>query len=233
MIQIQAIRLQHRKTPQWMPMFYDNGTHTARLTPSQHIYSCMVCMVCRCTRLDDENQLLRREVAALTDEVSSYMTRVRSTQDALSDTREALAASERKLTRAHSAKREFIEREDTLQRAADTAAAAARELEEKLAGQEQMLVDLRAEKDMLLQDHADASHAHNHALSALRAELEALQASKADTHGSLEASRTEAEDNLRRLRDEHAAQTAELSSTASTTTIAISLVQQLHWNTAR
>eukprot|EP00041_Stephanoeca_diplocostata_P027422 m.753535 g.753535 ORF g.753535 m.753535 type:complete len:776 (-) comp23172_c0_seq1:247-2574(-) len=170
----------------------------------------------RCTRLDDENQLLRREVAALTDEVSSYMTRVRSTQDALSDTREALAASERKLTRAHSAKREFIEREDTLQRAADTAAAAARELEEKLAGQEQMLVDLRAEKDMLLQDHADASHAHNHALSALRAELEALQASKADTHGSLEASRTEAEDNLRRLRDEHDAQTAELSTLRTT-----------------
>lgn len=133
----------------------------------------------RFQQVDEENRLLRREVAALSDEVKSCSTRFKSTQAALVDQREKLAAAERKLARAHTTHRDeqqrFIAMEATCQEQAERA----KQLEDKLLIAEQAVTDLRMEKEMILKDHADSSAAHDGALTALRTELEALKRSRA------------------------------------------------------
>eukprot|EP00038_Savillea_parva_P020638 m.32016 g.32016 ORF g.32016 m.32016 type:complete len:716 (+) comp4852_c0_seq1:113-2260(+) len=156
----------------------------------------------RFTQLDDENRLLRREVAALTDEVSSFTTRMRSTQAALQDTRERLAAAERRVTKARAAQRDEQQRVQKLEAQIDAHDAETKALEDRILIAEQQVTDLKAEKEIILKDHTDSSTAHDGALTALRNELEALKSSRAATQGSLEASKSATEEQLEAARAE-------------------------------
>ena len=157
-----------------------NGS-SARDTPPEEVPSDPESLKLRFQQVDEENRLLRREVAALSDEVKSCSTRFKSTQAALLDQREKLAAAERKLARAHSSHRDEQQRFIAMEETCKEQAEAAKQLEDKLLIAEQAVTDLRMEKEMILKDHTDSSAAHDGALTALRTELETLKRSRADT----------------------------------------------------
>jgi len=130
---------------------------------------------------------------------------MRSTQDALQDTRERLAASDRRVSKAHSAQRDESQRAQELTEQLTSQSELLKKLEDKFLVAEQQVEDLRAEKEIILKDHTDSSAAHDGALTALRTELEALKRSKAVAQGSLEASKSATEEQLDTLRTSHAA----------------------------
>ena len=69
------------------------------------VYGTTWLCVFRYKKMIEENALLKREMSALNDEVHSFSTRMRSTQDTLNDTRDALGTAERKLSKSQSSKR--------------------------------------------------------------------------------------------------------------------------------
>jgi chromosome segregation ATPase len=183
-------------------------------------------------QIDNENKLLRREVAALTDEVSSFATRMRSTQATLQDTRGRLAASERKVTKVHGGQRDEQQRAQRLQDKMDQQATGMQALEDRLMVAEQHVIDLQAEKEIILKDHADSGAAHDGALTSLRTELEALKSAKAVTQGSLEASKSATEEQLGTLRTTHASIERRLHDVTADATAKAAAVQKAATRTA-
>lgn len=132
-------------------------------------------------------------------QVSTFATRVRSTQDALADSTEALADAERKLGKAHSAKRDFIQAEQQLE-----AELADRDKEIELlrgrqADLEASVAKLESDKESILKDHSDSTEAHSTSLETVRAELESLKTAKEQNKDQLEASKTEASTKIAEL----------------------------------
>lgn len=153
-------------------------------------------------QIDNENKLLRREVANLTDEVATFATQMRSAQSTLQDTQRRLAASERMASKAQGTQRDEQQRAQKLVERVNQQAKDMQALEDKLLVTEQQVTDLTVEKEMILKDHADSAVAHDGALTALRNELEALKSAKVQT----QASKSATEDRLEAMRAEHTAE---------------------------
>lgn len=161
----------------------------------------------------EENRLLRQEIDVLTDEVASFAARIRSTQDTLSDTRKDLEATQRKLARAHAARRSNLEREEELQR--DVA-----EREQQILSLQKQVVRLTEkagkaakEKESLLNDQATSSAAQGRALEAMRLELQALKQDKANDRQTVAAVEESKEMLLSEIQQENATLVASLTAT--------------------
>ena len=141
----------------------------------------------------------RPHLPLLVPQVSTFATRVRSTQDALTDSREALAEAERKLTKAHGAKRDFLNAEQQLEAELTDRNQELELLRTSHSELETQVAKLEKEKLTLLTGHADASESHITQLQKVTAKLAALEKSKDDNRGSLEASKNRAESKLAEL----------------------------------
>eukprot|EP00040_Diaphanoeca_grandis_P023819 m.130109 g.130109 ORF g.130109 m.130109 type:complete len:731 (-) comp29459_c0_seq2:169-2361(-) len=155
-----------------------------------------------CRQLGDHNKLLQREVTALSDEVSTFATRVRSTQDTLTDTRKALGEAERKLSKAISAKRDFIQSEQQLEAQLADKTREVEILQVDLDKAESQLTSLLETKETSQKEHADATESLAKALATTQSDLEELKSKKDSTQGTLEASRSAAEKKLQSLQAE-------------------------------
>lgn len=156
----------------------------------------------RCMQLTEENGLLLREVTSLTDEVRSFSTRARASQDSLADMREALAASERKLARTMAAQRDLTKSE--------------RELTSQIEEKDAMLVSIRdrmlaAETTSAALEKAQADMSASHdgetetlkrQLDALAVELEAARKAGSTGHVELELEKHHVEEQLEALRQD-------------------------------
>jgi hypothetical protein len=122
-----------------------------------------------------ENRLLKNEVASLTDEVASFASRIRALQELQADMRNQMAALERRERQLASLNKDGQNREEELQRKLSAAENEAKTVRKTLEQAEQRMRDLKAEKQMVLNDHSLSSEVQVSAFNTLKTELAKAQ----------------------------------------------------------
>ena len=119
-----------------------------------------------------ENKMLRNEVAALTDEVSSFASRMRASQDMLAELKKQLAAGEKKDKEIYNLRKELQTKEETLQKRLAAVEGDLATSQRKLKEADTKMQSLHKEKQMVLQDHTASSETNASVIALMRDECE-------------------------------------------------------------
>ena len=146
-----------------------------------------------------ENRMLKTEIASLTDEVSSFSTKIRASQDMLSDMRAQLAATERREKQAYAAQKDAVAREEDARRKLAVSENELASTAKRLKDTESRIVEIQREKQSVLQDHSFSAEAQANAFAAMKDELaEAVRELNAE-RALREATKTSLEARVKEL----------------------------------
>eukprot|EP00042_Codosiga_hollandica_P058886 m.894861 g.894861 ORF g.894861 m.894861 type:complete len:652 (-) comp59989_c0_seq9:52-2007(-) len=161
--------------------------------------------------LATENRLLKNEVAALTDEVSSFASRMRALQDTQADLRAQLTTMERREKQALAAAKEAHAKEAEGRKNLGAQENEIRGLMKKLQEAELKSSKLKEEKALALQDMSQSSEVQVSVFNSIKQESSRLAAELSLCKKELEESKARQESVHQPLRDANAALTAQLA----------------------
>eukprot|EP00047_Mylnosiga_fluctuans_P005739 m.242406 g.242406 ORF g.242406 m.242406 type:complete len:636 (-) comp14032_c0_seq1:258-2165(-) len=148
-------------------------------------------------QLQLENKMLKSEITALEDEVASFASRMRASQDTLAETKESLVSARQQLADVTSARNKLNTEAAKLRESLAGKDKEFARLQAQISAQQEQLRIAQQQREAMLADHLSAGDVQSRNIESLRSEIEMLKANTHNGDAALASSRADFEARLR------------------------------------